>query len=237
MPNALASFVTQLDGCVSLDETDRAAILALPFTARRFLRDTHVLREGESETSLMVLIAGFATRLKLTREESRQVVSLNVPSDPLNLSCLSLPFADHDIMALRNAEIAFIEREPVLDLLSANPSIMQAFFRSALVDAAFVREALLRQGRRDARARVAHFLCEFLARMEARGLFAGGLFHFPLTQEQLGDALGLTAIHVNRTYNKLAEEGLIIQKARSFEILDIEALKLAGGFQPNYLFL
>lgn len=237
MPNALAPFVAQLDTCGSFEKIDRAAILALPCVVQTFIRDTHVLRQGDSQDTLLVLIGGFATCQKLTDEGTRQLVSLNVAGDALNHSSLFLPSADHAVVALRNAEIAFIPREPVLNLLNTHPLIMRAFFRSALVDASMSREALLRMGRRDARARIAHFLCEYMARMEARGLASGRVFTFPLTQEQLGDALGLTAIHVNRTYNRLVDEGLIIQKARCFEIPDIDELRKAGEFNPRYLYL
>ena len=237
MPHVLAPFVEQLSKHGSLNAQDRAAIFALPFKVQTVPRETHVLREGDCESPLLVLVGGFATRQKQTRDGARQLVSLDIPGDLLNLPCLFLPCADHAVLALRYAKIAIIPRQPARDLIAANPAIMQAFFRSALVDASIVREALLRQGRRDARAGVAHFLCEHVARMEARGLASGDVFDFPLTQEQLGDALGLTAIHVNRMYNRLSEDGILIHKARRFEIIDSNALRAAGEFRDHYLFL
>ena len=237
MPHVLAPFVEQLSKHGSLNAQDRAAIFALPFKVQTVPRETHVLREGDRDSPLLVLVKGFATRQKQTRDGARQLVSLDIPGDPLNLSCLFLQSADHAVLALRYAQIAIIPRHAARDLIAASPAIMQAFFRSALVDASMVREALLRQGRRDARAGVAHFLCEYLARMEARGLAGGDVFDFPLTQEQLADALGLTAIHVNRTYNRLSEEGIVIHKARRFEIIDGDALRAAGEFRDHYLFL
>ncbi len=237
MPNVLSAFVAQLNKHGSLDAHDTAAIFALPIKVQTVSREAYVLREGDRESPLLVLVEGFATREKQKRDGARQLVSLDITGDPLNLPCLFLSSADHAVVALRNATIAIIPSHAVRDLIAARPAIMQAFFKSALVDASIAREGLLRQGRLDARAGVAHFICEYVARMEARGLARGDVFDFPLTQEQLGNALGLTAIHVNRTYNRLSEERIVIHKARRFEIIDRDALRAAGEFRDEYLFL
>ena len=237
MQTALSTFLTQLEATGPLRGRDRDAILALPSQIQTFQSETQVVRQGDREGDFLVLVEGLATRQKLTGDGARQLMSLHILGDALNPSSLFLPYADCDIVALRNAKIATIPRTPILDLLTSSPLIMQAFCRLALVDAAIGREALLRLGRRDAKARVAHFISEYLARMQARGVMFEGAFVFPLTQEQLGDAVGLTSIHVNRTYNKLVSEGLIIQKGRSFEIPDIGALRIAGDFKDQYLFL
>lgn len=237
MHTALSSFLTQLEANGPLRGRDRDAILALPSHIQTFQSEARVVHQGDREGDFLVLVEGLATRQKLTGDGARQLLSLHILGDTLNPSSLFLPYADYDIVALRNAKIAIIPRAPMLDLLTASPSIMQALCRLAFVDAAIGREALLRQGRRDAKARVAHFICEYLSRMQARGVIIEGAFVFPLTQEQLGDAVGLTSIHVNRTYNKLVSEGLIIQKGRSFEIPNIGALRIAGDFNDQYLFI
>jgi CRP-like cAMP-binding protein len=235
--DVLASFVAQLDTYGPLDDSDKAAVLALPVIVRTFLSETYVVRQGDVEGAFLILLRGFATRQKLTGDGARQIVSLDIPGDPLNLPSLFLSSVDHGVLALTNATIASVPRQSAIHLLTTHPAIMQAFLKWALVDASIGREALLNQGRRDAQARVAHFLCEHVARMEARNLIIGGVFTLPLTQEQLGDATGLTAVHVNRMLNKMVASGLIAQKGRSFKIPSIAALRQAGDFRAQYLFL
>jgi CRP-like cAMP-binding protein len=234
--HVLSAFVAQLGTHGALEERDREAIFALPVTVESYVSETRIARQGDVGSTFLVLIEGFAFRQKHTGSGARQIFSLNAPGDSLNLPALFLSCADHDVLALPNAKIAVIPSAPVIDLVSASPPITRAFFKSALVDASIGREWLLNLGQRDARTRVAHFLCEHLARMEERGLAVGGVFDLPLTQERLGEATGLTAVHTSRTLRKLKDEGLILQKGRSFTIPSISALREAGDFQAQYLF-
>lgn len=237
MIESLSLFVAQLGTYGPLNARDKAAVLSLPVSVKTFVRETPVARQGDIDSSLLVLVEGFAARQKLAGDGRRQLLSLDVPGDPLNLSTLFLSPADHGVLALANAVIASIPRQPVIELLNSNPFIMHAFFKSALVDASIARESVLNHGRRDARTRLAHFLCQYAARMEARGLINDGEFRLPLSQEQLGDATGLTAVHVNRMLSELVGSGLISQKGRTIKILNIAALRLAGDFKVEYLFL
>ena len=90
-------------------------------------------------------------------------------------------------------------------------------------------------GRRDARARVAHILCEFAVRLEQRGLTTDHGFELPMTQEQLADATGLTSVHVNRVLRSLESDGLINRRRRQIHFDDWRALQDAGDFSRRYL--
>ena len=104
-----------------------------------------------------------------------------------------------------------------------------------LVDASIFREWVVNVGRRDSRARIAHLLCELVVRMKKIGLGDGKTFDFPLTQEQLADATGLTAVHTNRTLQSLRKDGLIQLSARSLSVLDWERLREVADFEDLYL--
>jgi CRP-like cAMP-binding protein len=106
-----------------------------------------------------------------------------------------------------------------------------------LVDASIFREWTLNVGRRDARTRTAHLLCEFAMRLEVAGLGEQFDYELPMTQDQLADALGLTPVHVNRTLKALEAEGLIERTRRSVRIVNWKALANVGDFDPNYLHL
>ena len=237
MIKILSPFVDQLESYGPLTERDKAAIFSLPVSVQIFDKETQVVRQGEIDSPFLVLVEGFATRQKLTSNGRRQLLLLDVPGDPLNLSALFLPLADNGVLALASAKIASIPRQSVIELLSDYQSITHVLFKSALVDASITREAVLNHGQRDALARLAHFLCQYAARMEARGLTNQGEFKLPFSQGQLGDATGLTAVHVNRMLSSLVSAGLITHKGRYFKILNTTALRRVGDFKEEYLFL
>lgn len=105
----------------------------------------------------------------------------------------------------------------------------------ALVDASIYREWVVNIGRRDAKARIAHLLCEFAARQKAAGLGDGTICHLPMTQEQLGDAVGLTPVHVNRTLKALVEDGVIQRSKRDISFADSARVRAVGDFSELYL--
>jgi hypothetical protein len=126
-----------------------------------------------------------------------------------------------------------------------NPNDFEAFglqserddgrYVSALVDASVFREWVLNIGQRDAKSRVAHMLCEFAIRREAAGLGSPERFDLPMSQEQVGDATGLTSVHVNRMRRALGEDGVIDRNKRDVRITDWKRLRDIAGFDPMYL--
>jgi CRP-like cAMP-binding protein len=106
---------------------------------------------------------------------------------------------------------------------------------STLVDEAVLRQWVVNVGRRDAHSRIAHILCELHARMSMVGLVDADRLALPLTQTDLADATGLTAVHINRTLQRLRKEGLIEVGSGMLKIMDVSALKEAGGFDDAYL--
>jgi CRP-like cAMP-binding protein len=107
-----------------------------------------------------------------------------------------------------------------------------------LVDASIFREWIANVGRRDARTRVAHILCEFAVRLRLAGLGKETNYELPMTQEQLADATALTAVHINRTLKALEKDGLIERpNPRSIRVGDWRKLAEVGDFDTNYLHL
>jgi CRP-like cAMP-binding protein len=90
-------------------------------------------------------------------------------------------------------------------------------------------------GRRSAHQRIAHVLCEMALRFKAVGLGDEGGYELPATQAELADALGLTAVHVNRVLQDLRRSELIVLRGRTLTILDWDGLQHAGEFDPGYL--
>ena len=234
-PSSLISLVRYLSRYSVLSGEDQAAILALPHKLRMVEGQSFLLREGDRPTVCPVLVRGYAYRHKITGDGSRQILSLHIPGDALDFQSLFLQEADHNIQMLTRGEVAEIAGFEVDRLIRERPSVAEAVMVATLVESAIFREWTVNIGRRDARSRIAHLLCEFSYRLDAQGLSDGETYQLPMSQEQLGDATGLTAVHVNRVLKSLEAEGLIHRNGRVFSFPDRERLEDVGDFSPRYL--
>lgn len=234
----LSVFVEHLGVLSPLEEHDREGILSLPVSEKRIPAGGYIAREGTASSTFSVLIDGLAYCQKLACFNARQIVSLAIPGDALDLPNLFLAAADHDIRALTDCETAVVHSELLRELAQRRPAVARAFMVKALVESSVSREWSLNIIRRDARTRIAHLLCEHMVRTRARGLTTGDIMYFPLTQEQLGDATGLTAVHVNRMLRSLEADNLIEKrKGSQIRIPCVDTLRMAGDFSARYLHL
>jgi CRP-like cAMP-binding protein len=234
----LSGMIRKLEGRAALDEGDRDAILALPYVKRVHESPSYIVREGEPpKRHCSFILSGLAFRQKLAASGARQIVSIHMAGDFLDLQHLFLNRADHSVQALNRLQAAEIDRAALQDLLLQRPAVAKAMWIDALVDASIFREWILNVGRRNAKARVAHLLCEVSLRMEAAGLANGNGYDLPLTQEQLGDAVGLTSVHVNRTLKVLAHEGLVRRNKRHIQFDNVARLREVADFSALYLHL
>jgi CRP-like cAMP-binding protein len=229
----------QLLGCKlnfhhRLSDRDQQAILGLQHKIRRLEAQSYILREGERPDRCGVLLQGYAFRHKLTGDGLRQILAINIPGEALDFQNLFLEEADHNVQMLTRGVIADVPREAIERLIAAHPTIGRAILITSLVDASIFREWVVNIGRRDARSRIAHLLCEFAYRLNAQDL-SEGIYELPITQEQLADATGLTAVHVNRVLRVLQRDGLIERDRRMIRFPSWERMQDAADFNPRYL--
>lgn len=231
----LTLLLRQLEAHGKLSEEDLKLILALPYRLRRLDAGSYLLREGDVPNHCSVLVTGYAFRQKVTGSGARQILSICIPGDAVDLQNMFLDISDHGVQLLTQARVADIPRDVLQELVLGRPSIGHAVIQLTLIEASILREWVVNVGRRDAKARVAHVLCEFAVRLEQRGLTTDHGFELPLTQEQLADATGLTSVHVNRVLRSLENDGLITRKRRQIHFNDWRALQDVGDFSRRYL--
>jgi CRP-like cAMP-binding protein len=231
----LGPMIRKLDRLSDLTEQDRLAIRALPFTLNALPAHQILVRAGDRVTRCCLLVSGFAARQKVTREGRRQIVSFHVPGDILDLQHMLLPRADHNVETITQARVAWIAHDDIRRLAEQHPRVGEALWRDTLIDGAVFREWVVNVGRRDARTRIAHMLCEFAARSVAAGVAMPARFDLPMSQDQIADATGLTPVHVNRTLRALEEEGVIARDRRSYRIADWGRMRAVADFVPDYL--
>lgn len=233
--DVLEMMVRKLGSHATLTDDDLRRLRALRYEVRSVARNAYLIREGDRNRDHVVLLSGYAFRHKTTSLGGRQVVSLQIPGEAISCSNLYFDSADHNTQALTGITAAYFPRDQFRDLVCSSAAICHAMLMMTLIEASVADEWLLNLGRRPAKARLAHLLCEFTARVDAAGLTDGSGYLLPLTQEQIGDALGLTPIHVNRMLRELREDGLIVQAGRHISFPDRRAIARTADFRDDYL--
>jgi CRP-like cAMP-binding protein len=231
---ALSRFVRRLLLNSALSQQACEAVTVLPWRVMKRPKLSYVLREGDRIQEVSVLVEGFAQRQKHTSEGTRQIVSFGVAGDPLDFDCLFLGEPDFSVQMCTAGTIACVRSEAINALIDHRPEVGRAITASLLADAAIFQEWVVNTGRRDARQRIAHLLCEILVRVRAQGIYSGA-FELPFTQEQIADATGLTSVHVNRILRQLTSEGAIYRDGRMISIPNWDLLQEIGDFDPRFL--
>lgn len=231
----LHPLIRKLASITTLSDEDKQAIESLPTRPRVLPPRQEIVRDGDRPSHCCVVLEGWLCRSKTLGDGKRQILSFHIPGDVPDLQSLQLPIMDHTLSTVTEATVVFIPHENLRDMVAARPTIAAALWRDTLVDAAIFREWMTGLGRRDAKGRIAHLFCEMYLKLHAVGLAADYRCDFPLTQTEVGDALGLSTVHVNRTVQELRAEQLIHWSGRSLEILDWTGLVKTGEFDPTYL--
>jgi CRP-like cAMP-binding protein len=229
--------VRKLESIFKLSDDERQALQDLQMQVAIIKAGQDLVREGDQPSRSCLILNGFACTYKVTAQGKRQIVSFNIAGDIPDLQSLHLKVLDNSIGTLSACSVGFITHETLLAICTSYPRIKDALWRETLVDAAIFREWMTSLGQREAYNRIAHLLCELLVRLRAVGLVEDHACDLPVTQVELGDALGITAVHVNRVLQQMRTDKLIELKGSRLNIPDWELLKRVGEFDPTYLHL
>jgi CRP-like cAMP-binding protein len=236
--DGLAPFVQKLATRVALGEKVRKAIASLCFDVEHVTPKRDIIPEGDPQNrQLRILLDGAAGQFSQLRDGGLQIDALYFGGDALNLAAVLLPGHCFGVQALSACTVAKIPQAVVDGLTNDFPTIARAFSGDLAANGSILAEWVTNIGRRDATARLAHLLCEIVVRLTMIGRCNGLRFELPLTQAQLGDALGLTSVHVNRVTQSLKKLGVISAAGRTVEICDWKELQNIAGFDPCYLHL
>lgn len=234
----LALMLRKLRLWAPLDAADEQALLGLPHSIFNARKHQAVITEGDAVSHCWVILSGYSVRYKIVGDGGRQILSIHMKGDLVDLQNALLGVADHGVQTLTESIMAKIPIEAIRQLANSRPTINDALWYDTLVDGAIHREWVANVGRRDAHTRVAHLLCEFALKLEAVSLGEKLDYELPMTQDQLADATGMTPVHVSRVLRALVREGLIERvTSKSVLIGDWKRLAAAGDFDRAYLHL
>jgi CRP-like cAMP-binding protein len=228
-------FERKLGAFVALSDLELSLLDRLHGRRKSFPAGLDMIHEGQVKRSAYILASGWVCSYKLLRDGTRQIVDFQIPGDFLGLRSILFRTADHNIEPVTRIEASEVQGTDLLDAFNTAPRLAAAVLWAASRDEAMVVEHLVNIGRRDAKQRMTHFLLELGARLKLVGLSTGDGYACPLTQYMLADALGLSAVHVNRVLRELREDGLLTFQHGHVTFLDIEGLVEVADFDLHYL--
>ena len=225
----------KLNTFVALSRAELACIADMQSNPLKLRRGKQLTQEGDTGHKAFVLQEGWACSFKVLPNGSRQIISFPIAGDIIGLRSVLLRTADHSFSAITDAVVSPVEAAHVMRCVTEFPRLGAALLWAASRDEAMVVEHLVSIGRRNALERTAHFFMELAERLSLIGQATETEFKCPLSQFVIADALGLTAIHVNRVLRQLRERGLLTIRKGSVKIHDLASLRKLAGFQGGYL--
>ena len=231
----LHDFLDRLTSRSALTNDEQRAILDLPAQSEQVNSNRDFVTLGESVDHASLIVAGIVGRFDQTSDARRQITAFHFPGDVANLHSVVQPSATSALQALSTATILRIPHRAMRAAAARYPAIAEAFWRDTAIDGAITAQWVINIGRRTAQERIAHLLCEVAVRLGCAPASDTIVFPFSMTQFQLADATGLTAVHVNRTLQSLRRLGVVDLARHNVCIHDWDRLVEIGDFDDGYL--
>ena len=232
------SLTMKLEQFIRFDQMDRERLdRLLRYPTSSFARGDVIIEEGREVRNIHLLLTGLAARSKILADGRRQIMAFLVPGDLCDVEVFVLRAMDHNIIAMTDTTCVLIPAEVIEGLLTESSNITKALWWGTMVDSGILREWIIDHGRRDAREQIAHLFYEMLIRHRIVAQTTDDSFSFPITQDDLADATGLTPPHVNKTLQDLRGAGLIEFRNKVLTILDTQRLRQAANYESGYLHL
>jgi len=234
----LELFFRRIEERMALSAEERqtlAAAFASQVTAVR--AKTDIVTEGSRPHRSTLLLEGFAVRYRVVESGKRQITALHVPGDFVDLHSFPLRMMDHSVEALTACKVVAAPHAALLEIVKSSPRLTLVLWTLTLLDSAIHREWIVAMGAMQASQHAAHLICEVYLRLGAVGLADNNGFALPMTQEEMADTLGISAVHVNRVLQELRGANLIRFEGGRVTILDWERLVERGQFDAKHLHL
>ena len=225
----------KIESFIRLRPEDRAALEQVALTVHRLGPRETIIQEGDRPGVVNLILEGWACRYKQLEDGRRQIISFFLPGDMCDPYVFLFRAMDQSIGTLTPVRYARIPHDTIRALTAQSQDLAEALWWDMMIGAEIQREWTVSLGRRTATERLAHLFCELSVRLELVGLTNGRDCEVPVTQADLGDAVGLSTVHVNRTLQELRSLGLISLRGRHLTILDEDRLRRLALFNPSYL--
>ena len=194
-----------------------------------------LLARGKKCDYSTILVEGFMLRT-IEENDRRYAVSFHVPGDFVDLHCFALKKLDHNVQAIGPTQIGQVSHEAIYQVMQDTPHLARLFWFQTLLDAALHRQKIVKLEQLTVPHRIAHMFAEFWHRLEMVGLAFPDGFDTPLTQADIADMCGATAVHTNRAIAHLRKRGIADFQRGEVRVSNRKALETYAGFDPQYLY-
>jgi CRP-like cAMP-binding protein len=217
---------------VDLADADINAIQSILEEQRQIRKRADIVVQGYKYRKLCFINSGMAIRYKLLHNGKRQILGVLLPGDIIGFPASFYERANFSIAAITDMGIQGCSFEAFMQASCKRPLLAMALLWLAVEETATYADHIIDTGRRAPFERVAHFFLELHSRLKAVGHATTTTFELPLSQEEIGDVLGLSAPHINRVLRRLREDGLVTIDAHTVTLNDMEALQAMTQFEP-----
>ena len=213
-----------------LSSAEQAALDRLEEQSRACRRGAVVISENDNSRELYIVRQGWLHSSVVLGNGSRQIMRFHFQGDVIGLPLLAFPDSPETVTAVTEAVLCPFSRERLAGLIADHPRLAALILSLTVAERVSLADRLASIGRTSARARVSSLLCEIYQRLRILGLADKGSLQLPLTQEDIGDATGLTAVHVNRMMRGLVEVGVIERNGNQVRVIDEARLCAEANF-------
>ncbi len=219
---------------VDLSDAEHTALARLEERPREVRRGAVLQRENERGSDLYVVSRGVLMSYVLLDDGSRQILRFHFRGDMIGMAGVIYGRSPETIAALSDAEVCAFDRAALARIFEEHPRIAALILVLNQVERVALTDRLAALGRTSAKARVAALLLDMRNRLRAGDKTVIDTYTLGLTQEEIGDATGLTSVHVNRMLRQLEEDGLIAREAGRVTIRDERALARAANYVDRF---
>ncbi len=230
-------FIHHLGLIGRLSDADKEALLSIKGEIRDLTRGEDVLRDGDRPTYSVVVISGLLQRYTTSPEGKRQIHSFYLPTDTPSLEAVHIGVMDNNLGAVTQSRVGLVPFSELFRVMDTHPNLTALMWRETLVQASILRAWLMRNSQTLAHEQMAHLFCEVMTRARAAGLVQGDTCDLPIRQEDLGDALGMTNVHVSRTLAMIRASGSVEFRGGKLTVMNWEQLVQIAQFDGSYLHL
>lgn len=227
-------FAERLQRYLPLTEAEILALETLESEARELPRGATILRENDPADEMFVLRHGWAMSYLILDDGSRQILRLHFPGDIIGTASAAFADASETIVTITGATVCPFDKAALKTMFEQHPRLAALFFVIAQAERVSLTDRLASLGRTSAKARVAALLVDVLIRLRFLNKDITNTIPLKLTQEEIGDATGLTSVHVNRMLRALVEDQLIARENGNIVIRDERSLARTANYVNRY---
>lgn len=227
-------FAERIGDHLDLTQSERTALDHLEDRQLGLKRGGVLVRENDTAGELFIVRSGLMMSYVLLADGSRQILRFLFPGDMIGIGGLVYNEAPETIAALAESVVCPFDKQSLAALMVRHPRLAAMILVYSQIERVALTDRLAAIGRTSAKARVGALILEMRNRHRTMDKAIGAEFTLGLTQEEIGDATGLTAVHVNRMLRQLEDDGVIAREGGRLRLCDERTLVRTASYVDRY---